>query len=81
MSEQDRTSPYNTINTITSTQVIKILKNVISGISCWSNTKLAKLTSKELHDRQQGELWIKEDLWVEIPVSCTSVQTELGLDM
>ena len=24
---------------------------------------------------------IKGDLWVEISVSCTSVQTELGLDM
>ena len=62
MSEQDRTSPYN-INTITSTQEIKILKNVILGISYWSNTKLAKLTSKELHDRQQGELLYTRSNW------------------
>ena len=54
MHNQERISPYN-INTISSSQVMRIKKNDKSIIS-WSNTKFSKLTSWELYDRQWGEL-------------------------
>ena len=51
MSDHNRISPYN-INTISNRQVIKIKKNINSGIISWYNTKFLKLKSQELYDRQ-----------------------------
>ena len=51
ISDQDRISPYN-INTISSSQVMRIKKNINKGIISWSNTKFFKLTSQELYGRQ-----------------------------
>ena len=51
MSDQDRISPYN-INTISSMQVMRIKKNLSSGIISWSNAKFSELTSQELYGRQ-----------------------------
>ena len=41
-----------TINTISSTQVMRIKKNIDKGIISWPNTKFSKLTSQELYGRQ-----------------------------
>ena len=54
MSDQDRISCHN-IKTISSRQVMRVKKNIIG----WSNTKLSKLTSQELHGRQYGELLMR----------------------
>ena len=51
MSYWDRISSNN-INTITSRQVLRKEKNINLGNFIWSNTKLSKLTSKELYGRQ-----------------------------
>ena len=45
MSDQDRISPYN-INTISTTQVMRIKKNINEGIISWSNTEFSKQASQ-----------------------------------
>ena len=51
MRDQDRISSYN-INTISSTEVMRIKKNINQGIISRSNNKYCKLTSQELYGRQ-----------------------------
>ena len=46
MTDQDRISHYN-INTISTTWVMRMKKNINLGIISWSNTKFSELTSRE----------------------------------
>ena len=48
MTDQDRISRYN-INTISTTWVMRMKKNINSGIISWSNAKFSELTSWELY--------------------------------
>ena len=45
--------------TISSRQVMRIMKNIDKGIISWSNTKFSKLTLQELYGRQEGELLMR----------------------
>ena len=54
----DRISPH-TIDMISSRQVMRINKNIDSGIIGWPNSKFSKLTSFKLYCRQYGELLMK----------------------
>ena len=51
ISDQDRISP-NDINTISSRQVMRTMRNIGKRIISCSNTKFSKLTSQELYGRQ-----------------------------
>ena len=50
MSEQDRIFSNN-INTISNRQVMRIKKNIIQGIICWSNTSLQTNIIRILYGR------------------------------
>ena len=45
MSDQERISPYN-INTISTTYVMRMKKNINLGIISWSNTKFSEQTQE-----------------------------------
>ena len=60
ISDQDRISPYN-IDTISSSQVMRMIKNINQEISMWFNTKFSRIRRWDF-----GSKRVETVLWAEI---------------